>query len=645
MQIIQRSSSKHFDISPDTALSVEYQNPYFQNAGSFSLPLTLPDTYNNRLLLGYANRLDVATQAANGSLTRQIPSQQQVLVVVNSWQQVGTMHLLSYSENGFECTIFFVESAIFEKLKEVTLKDIMHDIVWDSTTGRTTRLNAVPIAPEALVDILEERINGTVNISDNDDWVVFPLMVGNLGIINHVTPGRYNRGVFPQRSIFIINDKFTVFRKTNGIGYTAFLRLSTILELVFAYLGKNLTIEYPTQLIDGLSFEDVFKKIVILNSTIDACAPGVLFYQTLVPDMPVLDFLQNMFVMFSAGIFEDPDGTVRMRFMNQLIENTAPEYLNSFVSNIQYQNDTYLQIAFNHLRGDSDKDITDISNISPNYLMPDDELKTDSDENEADNLIHDQPKIARDDAMFNELVRIHDRGYIAIKTEAPGTDEFYAEVAKDQLNLIAPPNTDTEDLDNSISDTKLAPVFEFIKAQDPRIPSGIFTEAYDIYTPWLPELNSETTAIAIRVTTIAADGTETATVTTIPKLSQQPLVFCYYGQPKAFYTYNKNTHQDGFIYSAYATPYYIFDTNLADHQHLDLTATGMPKTMHQPYQQALHEGMHTITAYAALSTNEVLNFKFHKPILIHSRKYMVRAIKIQFADQPLQQVELTLMAI
>ncbi len=67
--------------------------------------------------------------------------------------------------------------------------------------------------------------------------------------------------------------------------------------------------------------------------------------------------------------------------------------------------------------------------------------------------------------------------------------------------------------------------------------------------------------------------------------------------------------------------------------------------MHQPYQQALHEGMHTITAYAALSTNEVLNFKFHKPVLIHSRKYMVRAIKIQFADQPLQQVELTLMAI
>lgn len=650
MQLIQRSSGKQFDLPEQIKLSVELQNPYFSRSGSYTLPLSLPDTYNNRSLLGYANRLDVATQDSSGKWSRKINISHQVILSQGSWQQIGTLVLLSYSQSGFECSILLGESTIWEKLKDLTLKDVMKGIVWHPQTGRTT-VNKVPISAysiSAIVNALEQRIGGTADTDyDNEDFAVFPVFVDGKGIINDVvyTLDTYE-AMFHNQNIFYINNRFVLFDRSSGIGFTAFLHLRTVLELIFRYIGRELTIQYPGT-IDGVDFESAFKKIVILNSTIDACAPGLLYYSTLVPDMQVLDFIQNMFAMFSAGFFETSETEVKMCFMTDTINTYIPNTIDTVISNIDYADDTYLQLAFNHLRGDNDNEVTDISTLDTAYIIPD-EIKSDKDPNQAANNIHDQTLRARQDAQDNELVRLHDRGQLSYVTDAPGISyKFYGIACYDQLNMVAPAGTQTENIDNTITDTRLADVFDYLgqndiyyAGQDKDIH---FLFAYDIYTPLLAELNSETTVLRVSATTKDDNGNITTTKTEIQQLKGQPLIFCYHGGIKQFYNYIKGaTPQDSVIISSYGTPYYVFDTDLAEHTALDLTTQGMPATMHGAYQHALNEGMHTVTCRAQMTMKQVFELDFSKPVIVHTRKYIIQTIRLTVVDKPLQEIELTL---
>jgi hypothetical protein len=57
MKIVHTPSGKAYHLDPDTQLEVERTNPFFNDAGEQTLPLTLPDSDHNRAILGYPDAL------------------------------------------------------------------------------------------------------------------------------------------------------------------------------------------------------------------------------------------------------------------------------------------------------------------------------------------------------------------------------------------------------------------------------------------------------------------------------------------------------------------------------------------------------------------------------------------------------------
>lgn len=57
MKITNQLTGRIYALSPDTVIDMERANPFFNEYGEQSLPLSLPDTDGNREALGFARTL------------------------------------------------------------------------------------------------------------------------------------------------------------------------------------------------------------------------------------------------------------------------------------------------------------------------------------------------------------------------------------------------------------------------------------------------------------------------------------------------------------------------------------------------------------------------------------------------------------
>ncbi len=55
-------NGKQLDLPSDVKISIEQNNPMFEEQGDFTLPLELPFSKNNLLLLNFPHRLDIVSE-------------------------------------------------------------------------------------------------------------------------------------------------------------------------------------------------------------------------------------------------------------------------------------------------------------------------------------------------------------------------------------------------------------------------------------------------------------------------------------------------------------------------------------------------------------------------------------------------------
>lgn len=132
-------------------------------------------------------------------------------------------------------------------------------------------------------------------------------------ILNDTVPGSDQAALNRRVLHMIVDNTPTDVTVPAGYGYTAFLHVWRVLELVFADLGLTVTHNPFTS-------DPELKRLVILNNCADACCTGILDYADLMPDCTVAALLNALHVRFGMVYSIDyTRGTVDIRLIHDLI--------------------------------------------------------------------------------------------------------------------------------------------------------------------------------------------------------------------------------------------------------------------------------------------------------------------------------------
>ena len=319
---IKKITGEAFDLPQDYTIESEKNNPVFEKKGSQTVPISFPDTNTNKKLLGFPGRLD-----------RMDRMDDPISVVVDSGplQQSGLLAVGSAGGGIISANIGFDESEIYNRMKEMQLRDIPDLPVVDK--GGST-LNQ-------RLDSILSHLNAVMKGQQAADYAVFPIVVKtytfhsasgtgqSYEILNNINTGINtlptgvavgNLLALEERTLIRAdgNEPITV-SVPKGYGVTAFLKVAAVLDLVFGQYSYTV-LENPFKTHRQL------KKLAVLNNTIDAVLTGRLYYKDMMPDITVQEFLDILYAKFGTVWFVDSNKkTVSIKFLKDIIKPLGTE--------------------------------------------------------------------------------------------------------------------------------------------------------------------------------------------------------------------------------------------------------------------------------------------------------------------------------
>lgn len=250
-----------FDLPDGFALSLERTNPFFTDEGDTSVPVTLPSSPHNLLLLGHIERID----AKDDDLARA-----EAWLTVDAITVKGTLLVDALSqEDGIDAAFTFRNGGLYAEYKDKPLKELFAAKVEDLLSPREAALH------------LQSVYNAA---SNTRDYTCFPVMgqaseacVDGYSVINQVSGSTL---VHAPRTFYAGS---TLLHVPEGYGVTPFLYLHRLLEIMFE--------EFMHYTVTANVFANLTRKLVVLNNTIDAIVDGKIHYADMVPAMTVSELL------------------------------------------------------------------------------------------------------------------------------------------------------------------------------------------------------------------------------------------------------------------------------------------------------------------------------------------------------------------
>lgn len=306
-----------FDVPADLTLSLETNSPFFGTDGSYSLPVTLPSTYNNLSILGFPHRIDSAV----------LPSDVDVLVQNGIFAYSGNMTILSADvETGLECTILLESSSLRSKLSGKSLIDVCSDWVLHTADSVAALIDWIVEQTEPETDCDDERSGYSVHYLS-----CFPVKTETC-VLNQqrVVSGSGNPPYFTliSRDTVITYDAGDYdIEYPVGCWCSPFLRVWKLIERLVEYCGLTISVEE-----NYFRVNDWMCRLCVLNNSIDPCVTQnhSLYARHLVPDISVSDFLDELYKMF--GVVLSVVGTeVKMFRITDMFDAVATKSLDSFI--------------------------------------------------------------------------------------------------------------------------------------------------------------------------------------------------------------------------------------------------------------------------------------------------------------------------
>lgn len=272
MKIIH-ASGEAYDLAPGSSLEIERTNPFFNEYGEQSLPITLPPTDKNRRLLLYPDSIagiNKASQRINSAVMNGIyhsPARQAILS--------------ANRKTGIETSFYLNTGAFYEKINEVRL----------STIFEKKALTFASV--EAAITFCRN-----LYITHDNRFACFPAAL-ETGVLNRMStdgadgyPLLYNS---EKRTETVDEKKIAL---DPGYYITPFIRANHLLSEIFAYFGYTMADSFFTR-------TEPFASMVFLNTNIDTIVNKKILYSQIVPDCTAKDILDVFRYRFCAEFIPD----------------------------------------------------------------------------------------------------------------------------------------------------------------------------------------------------------------------------------------------------------------------------------------------------------------------------------------------------
>ncbi|MFA7123986.1 MAG: hypothetical protein WC212_08105, partial [Candidatus Delongbacteria bacterium] len=350
---------KSLQLEPDTQLDIERTNPFFNEYGEQSLPVSLPDTFENRIII---NNPQLA-----GHKIKQI--QRMVSICDNEYLMQSNMAILSAQENDAISASFYMnEGSFYSKMPATQLSKIFGS---ETIPGITTIENALAFCKSLLTQNDERLTIFPIAIdaeeSDTKTWINRLESMDSQGVIQNEsmplntltgTPGFYNSF---NRSTTVNEKSVTV---PAGFYISPFIKATYLLKRIFSYFGY--TIE------DSMILsEEPFSKMVFLNQTMDTIVNGRICFSDIVPTCTCDDILNIYRIKFNCEFIPDEvQKTVKISFFREAAQAKAKvDLTNRLTSKIKLNfPETYKQVKLSSSSVVSDPSIT-LTDFESSYAL------------------------------------------------------------------------------------------------------------------------------------------------------------------------------------------------------------------------------------------------------------------------------------
>ncbi len=332
MKIINLQKQDSYELYPDTKIEVERTNPFFNDYGEQSVPLTIPASDHNRLLLGLPDQMG----------RREKMEPQDVAIADGDFYQQCRQYVLSAQHKGDISTSFYLnDGSFYSRIQNVKLKDIF---------GQET-IEGISTVEQAIQFCRGLRSN------THERFTIFPiLLTDDSGIdsgYNYKILNAYGKEkALATRNIYVIEngkfvykqiptvstfnpmtggddcDFYNAVQRTEYVGeipitlapgyyISPFIRANYVLQRVFQKFGYTLSENFFTTTVP-------FKTMVLLNNVIDTIVNGHIYLADLVPDVTVSDFLAMFRKKFCCEFsVEEGTRTVGIVFLKDIVDTPA----------------------------------------------------------------------------------------------------------------------------------------------------------------------------------------------------------------------------------------------------------------------------------------------------------------------------------
>lgn len=254
MKIIH-PSGEFYDLYPNTEVELTRYNPFFNDLGEQSIPVSIPATQKNLQLLGHPDRADNINKP-DSRLNTQIQS--------GSFSVVGRQAILSAQAKGnIETSFYLHEGAFYEKTEDITLFEIFENKKLSFST-------------------IDEAINFMYTLVPGTDprFAVFSVMTDKY-TLNMTKGTKTAEGYYRFVNETETNEKIDGKSVTIPAGFyiTPFIKVKYVLQEVFNHLGYTMATSFLDQ--------EPFTNMVFLNNNIDTIVNNSINYVDVVPDITV----------------------------------------------------------------------------------------------------------------------------------------------------------------------------------------------------------------------------------------------------------------------------------------------------------------------------------------------------------------------
>ena len=301
MKIINTKSGKAYQLVPETQLEIEKTNPFFNDYGEQSLPVSLPDSPYNRDILNFPNVIQrkEKVQLLDASIQDGeyfVPCRQAILSV-------------SPSES-IETSFYINEGSFYSKLENTYITDVFADETVDGINTLDQAISYLKQLNTSGGDEMFSIFRVKINDDDNDN-------------------PRYLNGNDGRSSLFYNENDTTEYidgktiSVTRGFYMTPFIKANYVLKRLFAHFGYTLLDNFFTK-------TSPFPDMVFINNVADAIVTGKIRIDQLVPKVTcskILDLFRRKFCC--EFITDEVNRTVDVIMFNDLMSDKADVNLSS----------------------------------------------------------------------------------------------------------------------------------------------------------------------------------------------------------------------------------------------------------------------------------------------------------------------------